>query len=222
MTSLKFPTEFPRSQRSLEFWKNYKANEFKHFLFFSFLFLKNFIPNIYFNHFFKYVIFIRLLCQDKIDEKDIFLSLYLIKNFIKDFELLYGRENLTYNLHCHIHLPFQVIKFGPINKISAFPFEGMFKIFRKFFHGTRDLVSQISKNLALENEIFFNQFENFEKLKNKSLKNFTYIIMKSKLSNKFDTKQNFEIIQAEKYDRFDSFVNNFLNLKDQMIKKVPF
>lgn len=186
---IKYPTEIPRTQRSLEFRKLFKANEFKTFIFYSSFFLKNHLPNRYFNHLLHYIVFLRILCQDKLDEDDIFLSFHLIQRFINDFELLYGRENLTYNLHSHIHLPFQALNFGPINKISSFPFEGMFKVFRRFFHGTKSYVKQITKNLALERTLFFNQEQYLKNMNNKVLYSFT----KTMIRQKFGQENNYEI-----------------------------
>lgn len=132
LASIKFPNEFSRSQRSLEFRNLYKAVEFKNFIFYSTIGLKDFLPSKYFNNVLKYVIFLRVLCQEKIEEDDLILSQHLIENFIFEYEQLYGIQNMTYNLHAHIHLPIQAFKFGPINKISALAFEGMFKIYRGF------------------------------------------------------------------------------------------
>jgi hypothetical protein len=140
----------------------------------------------------------------------------LIQSFIQDYEELYGRENLTYNLHAHLHLPFQAINFGPINKISAFPFEGMFKNFRKFFHGTQGFASQITKNLALEHSLYFNQEENINSIKNIPLISFIKSIIKYDLKTDLLTS-NFTTVSISDlksdelilFDNFD-FANKIL------------
>lgn len=177
---IKFPSEFSRSQRSLDFRNLYKATEYKNFIFYTSIGLIDFLPQKYFNNVLKYIVFLRVLCQEKLNEDDFILSQNLIENFIFEYEQLYGVQHMTYNLHAHIHLPIQAFKFGPINKISAFAFEGMFKIFRDFFHGTNGYVSQIVKKLQLETDFLFNQYEKMSKIKNKSLSNFVSTIAKKK------------------------------------------
>ena len=54
----------------------------------------------------------------------------IIIDFVTEFEDLYGTKAMTSNLHGHLHLPRQVRRFGPLNKISCFPFENVFKITR--------------------------------------------------------------------------------------------
>lgn len=218
LTAVKFPWEFSHNQRSLLLKCFFKANEYKNFIFYSSIVLKKFLSKKYFNHLFHYILFIRILCQDEIDESDILLSFKLIYSFIKNYENLYGRENMTFNLHGHIHLPFQASKFGPINKISSFPFEGMFKNFRRFFHGTKNYASQIYRNLALENLLYFNQYENVEKLRSGPLKAFTKSLFKRDYENKtneFDGK--FVQKDLNLSCSYDSYVKQFFKIQDKTI-----
>lgn len=72
---------------------------------------------------------------------------------------------MSYNLHCHLHLPKQVLEYGLLNKCSCFSFENMFRISKDMIHGkknyllllfifniisigTRNYASQIAKNLT--------------------------------------------------------------------------
>jgi hypothetical protein len=206
LTAIKFPLEFSRAQRSLNLKNLFKANEFKNFIFYSCIILKDFLSPLYFNHLLYYVIFLRLLCQEKVEKDDILISYYLIEKFINDFELLYGKENMTYNLHSHIHLPLQVTKLGPLNKHSGFSFEG---------------ASQISKNfLALQNTLFFDRFYILEGLENRILSYFV---------NKYCDKQRivigldkdfdyFQGIESDNLDANDIFFMNTFYLNHQTVK----
>ncbi len=53
----------------------------------------------------------------------------------------------------HLHLADQVTMFGPLNKISCFPFENMFQVTRDLFHGTTNFDGQIVRNLEIRKEI---------------------------------------------------------------------
>ena len=140
----------------------------------------DYLPQNFFNNILKYIIFLRILCNEKINEEDLILAQQLIEDFISEYEELYGLENMTYNLHAHLHLVFQASKFGPINKTSSFAFEGMFKNFRDMYHGTCGFASQIAKKLQLENEYFFGQYQKIDAIRNKNLKNFVNSAIKKK------------------------------------------
>ena len=81
------------------------------------------LPDDYYYHVLIYITFIRLLTMNKINKNDIVSSQNLINHFCKRFKCLYGLEHLTYKLHTHLHLPAQVVNFGPLHEVSAFPFE---------------------------------------------------------------------------------------------------
>lgn len=120
---IRYPKEFPRDQRSLNYFKEFKANEMRNLMFYGSICLENILKNEYFQHLILYVVAIRLLCQDELDKTDLKDAFILINHFYLRFRKLYGIENLTYKLHAHTHLIAQVCNYGPLHKISSFPFE---------------------------------------------------------------------------------------------------
>ncbi len=66
--------------------------------------------------------------------------------FVKRYSKLYGEKELTFKLHCQLHLIKQVRNFGPLHRYSCFPFEGYFSIMKKYISGTRGFVNQINNN----------------------------------------------------------------------------
>jgi len=90
-------------------YQNYKCNEFLNMQYYLLLFiLKPIMKTEYFKHLLKYILFIRILSQDKITKEDIETSKILINEYIADFRSLYGKKSMTFNLHSHLHLPNQV------------------------------------------------------------------------------------------------------------------
>ncbi|CAF0888461.1 unnamed protein product [Brachionus calyciflorus] len=154
LLSVSLPKEIKRKCRSLDERHFYKANEFRTIAFYlSFGLFKDILPNEYLNNLMKYIIFLRILCQDKISQEDLEDSQKIIIDFIKEFETLYGRSQMTSNLHGHLHLPRQVKDFGPLNKSSCFPFENVFKTTRDLFHGTKNFEGQIALNFERRKSI---------------------------------------------------------------------
>ncbi len=107
----------------------------------------------YFNNLTKYVVFLRILCQDQISEDDLKDAELIFIDFIREYENLYGKDNMTSNLHAHVHLVAQVRRFGPLTKCSGFAFENMFLISREMYHGTVNFEGQIGRNLIRNQSI---------------------------------------------------------------------
>jgi hypothetical protein len=144
----RLPIESSRSTRSIKERHLYKANEWRNICFYLVIpMFKNNLNAVYFNNLLKYVIFLRILCQDKISPNDLIDAKAILCDFIFEFELLYGKDLMSSNLHGHFHLVKQVERFGPLIKISCFAFENMFKISRDMYHGTVNPEGQISRNL---------------------------------------------------------------------------
>ena len=150
LLKIQYPSELPRTQRSIINYNLFKANECRNLIYYGLIYvLKDFMETSYYEHLINYILFIRILTQDYVDNNDIIKSKLLINQFVKNFEKLYGSTNSSFNLHSHLHLPDQVAIYGPLNKISCFPFEGVFKICHNLFFGTVNIAEQIAANLKL-------------------------------------------------------------------------
>jgi hypothetical protein len=135
---------------------------------------------------------LRLLCQNSIGEDDLRDANILICDFFEQFQDLYGLDEMKFNLHCHLHLVSQVRKYGPLNKISCFPFENLFRITREMYHGTVNFEGQIGRNL-IKKKIYKNLLKDLyadPKLDN-NLKSFisSYLINYKKETYLIDQKK---------------------------------
>ena len=159
--------------RSLNERFYYKANEYRNLAFYAaFPIFYLLLDEKYLKNLLKYLIFIRILCQDAIDINEINESKILIDEFLIEYESLYGNEFISFNAHAHRHLPMQVLRHGPLNRTSCFPFENMFRLSKDLFHGTRNFEDQIAKNLEKRKRIRFNMDKLLENTNNKELFNF--------------------------------------------------
>lgn len=187
----------------------FKANEMRNLLFYGSIIFKNFLSKENFEHLILYVVFIRVLCQDSVNLEEIKQSYDLIELFNRRFEHLYGKEYLMYNLHAHLHLPKQVMNYGPINKISAFPFEGFFKVIKNLIHGTREITNGITNNLEIQSYLFFRSDEHIEIMKSRHLKDF----LQFNIYNKNFVTQDTCLIRPKYFnDRKNNDFNNIKNL----------
>lgn len=184
MLNIKFPSEFPRTQRSLKEIEKFKANEFRNLVFYSLVYvLKSYLKPEFYNHFLLYVVFLRILTQDSILPAEIEYSKDLIHLFMMNFKELYMEEHMSFNLHAHLHLPDQVALFGPLNKISCFSFEGVFKICKSLFNGTRGITQQIARNFNISSYLYFNGASFTQNVVYRDLKHLLISLSKSNQSN---------------------------------------
>lgn len=118
-----YPQEFQRKSRRIDHFKMWKATEFRVFLMYSGpVVLQGIISKSMFKHFMALSTAARILSSDKyLEQND--LAHDLLKYFVAHFGTLYGEYNITFNVHCLIHLARDSAKFGPLETFSAFKFE---------------------------------------------------------------------------------------------------
>lgn len=133
-----------------------------------------------------------MLCQENISKEEIFDAQKIIADFIIEFEILYGLNAMTSNVHGHLHLAKQVLQFGPLNKSSVFPFENTFKNTRNLYKGTRNFEGQIAINLERRKLIKVD----LKKMNKDSLNPEVKFYIKKYLSNSQVNDKNF-LVQSQ-------------------------
>ena len=156
LQKVKWPTEYPRLRREIQQFAFFTASEYKNYMHHISIFIyKNILPEKFYDHYLLYVLFVRILSKPSISNANIVYASELIHRFVSEFKDLYGTENMTFNLHCHLHLPMQVLKFGGFDKLNVFPLEGYFKTCRALYFGTTGIAEQILRNTAKKHQLFF-------------------------------------------------------------------
>lgn len=144
------PTEFCRKPRSLSDVDRFKATEFRLFLLYTGPLILRSILNIdMYKHFLYLSCAIRILATPHlcIDLND--FANELLIDFVKKYGHLYGPDFVTYNVHNLLHLSKDVLKFGNLDKFSAFKFENyMYQLKNKICLASGKPLQQIAKRLA--------------------------------------------------------------------------
>ncbi len=152
--NISLPKEFGRGIRSIYDRHHYKANELRTLaMYIAYGFLRDILPERYTRLFLCYSIFLRLLCQEAISNEDIQDAQILIETFSIEYQKLFSKEEMTFNLHMHLHLANQVKCFGSLCGTSCFPFENLFQATRDMFHGTQNFEGQIARNFAIRKQV---------------------------------------------------------------------
>lgn len=141
------PCEITRSPQSISNMKQWKATEFKSFLFYySMICLKGVLPGVFYRHWSLLVYAMIVFCSDKIDIRAAEKATVALKKFVSDTEILYGKEYMKYNVHLLLHIPDAVKDYGALWGWSAFPYESYNFVLGNMLHSSQSLMQQICKS----------------------------------------------------------------------------
>jgi len=84
-----------------------------------------------YNNFIIFNIVMRILSCTKTVYSQNEYAQSLAKHFVKTFGHVYGRGNVSYNVHSFIHLPNDAKKYGVIDNFSSFPYENYLQHIKK-------------------------------------------------------------------------------------------
>lgn len=142
------PHEFARSPRSLDDLPRFKATEFRQFLLYTGpIILKGVLPDELYSHFMTLHVAIKILSSAETCFKYNSFSSDLLRHFIKQSGKLYGGHFITFNVHCLTHVPLDVLRFGPLDSYSCFPFENFLYQLKKLIRHSRNPLVQLVKRL---------------------------------------------------------------------------
>ena len=77
------------------------------------------------------------------------LAKNLLTSYVREFQELYGLRNMSFNIHCLLHLPDVVYLLGPLIVSSSFGYESLNGRLARLVHGTRHAGLQIQSHLSL-------------------------------------------------------------------------
>ena len=89
------------------------------------------------------------LCQKSITAEMVDFAGFLLKEFVLRFEILYGVENMTSNVHQLRHLHEIVKRTGPLWTTSCFSYEDLNGIIKSFVHSSNAPHLQILNGVSL-------------------------------------------------------------------------
>lgn len=147
-TTKNIPSEFSRKPRSIFDIDRWKATEFRLFLLYiGPVVLKYILSKEAYRHFLSLSVAIRIFCDKKSSIQNIEYGQSLLMYFVQKYKVLYGKENVTYNVHNLIHLVDDVKIHGPLDAFSAFKFENYMSQLKKLLKNSRHPLQQIANRI---------------------------------------------------------------------------
>lgn len=136
--------EFCRKPRGLGEVDKWKATEFRQFLIYSGMYVtKGVLKEEIYTHFLTLCCSIRVLLSPTFCNKYISYAKELLNYFVNVFPTLYGKAQVSYNVHNLIHLTDDVNRYGVLDTFSAFPFENFMKDIKRMLRKHEKPLEQI-------------------------------------------------------------------------------
>ena len=123
-------------------WKNW-------ILIYSVVAMKGMLPNDHMGCWLLYVNACKLLCKPVLKKEDIIAADRFFIQFCRKFEILYGKEQCTPNMHLHLHLKQCFLDFGPPHAFWCFAFERYNGILGSYHTNKRAVECQFMKKFLI-------------------------------------------------------------------------
>lgn len=126
--------------RGIDKISNLKCHEQR--IYFLYLFptlLIGLLPPLYLKHFCLFSNSIFILLKETITDEELNECDVMLDKFVKSFEELYGKENITIYIHMIRHLVAKVRALGPLWACSTFPFESNGGAIKRLVKGTTNV-----------------------------------------------------------------------------------
>lgn len=188
-----------RNPRAMSERHNWKANEWREWsLHFSVGCLYKILPDQFLLNYGKFISSIITLCGKVVSQAAIVESQQSIENFRNDYQMIYGKCKMTYNLHTLSHLTKCVEKLGPVWNYSNFPFESNNGVLVKFVKSPKGVTNQIMTKYVFSRYIDNSDFsEVVSDFKFKMSKGYTSI---SSVNSVSGAGQILEIASTQKFN----------------------
>lgn len=150
LLSIKPPSVIARVPRSVMERKFWKAHEWEHWLlYYSLPVLKGILPEKYLCHWALLIEGISILLGTELTPEQLSHADAALVYFVGCVQSLYGKEQMTFNVHSLLHLGRSVAHWGPLWAHSAFMFEDFNGYLLKQVKSSQAVPQQICKRVLI-------------------------------------------------------------------------
>lgn len=150
------PSDFVRKPRSLKDVKQWKAIEFRNFLLYTGpVVLRYILKKDMYHHFLTLHTAITILIRPDLCQNEyIDYAEALLRNFVQSFEILYGKQYISHNVHNLLHLCADVRIYGSLDNFSAFRFENYMMTIKRQLRKNEKPLQQLIKRYGKNENLF--------------------------------------------------------------------
>lgn len=191
------PNDFVRKPRSLKDVKQWKAVEFRNFLLYTGpVVLRHVLKQDIFFHFFTLHIAVTILIRPDLNEELINFAESLLNHFVMSFEILYGKQYMSHNIHNLLHLCSDVKTYGPLDNFSAFRFENYMISIKKRLRKHEKPLQHLYKR--------YNEIENCNSfllnINNETLNSYKYLHNNGPVPDNYDIQSQYLMMSNGKFN----------------------
>nr|XP_047122559.1 uncharacterized protein LOC124806037 [Hydra vulgaris] len=125
-------SEFAGKPRAFSDFERWKATEFQQLLLYTgMVCFRDTLPDVLYNNFMLFCIGMTILLSHSLCHKYVDYAHSLLVLYVEHSSSLFGPEVVTYNMHGLVHLAQDAKQYGPLDNISAFPFENYLSNLKK-------------------------------------------------------------------------------------------
>ncbi|XP_036339769.1 uncharacterized protein LOC118749100 [Rhagoletis pomonella] len=193
--------EFVRKPRHLDEIANWKATEFRMFLFYYGIYvLKDELPDDVYYEFLLLHCACRLLFCPKNYSANIDTAENILKLFVQNFALVFGENSVSYNVHGLLHVSEDVKELGVPSNYSAYSFENYLQVLKSYVKKPTQILQQISNMLKHEKIVTEQKFAGF-KMKNDCIKSFycNEYMLSTACPNNYCSVKPFQYIEIQEF-----------------------
>lgn len=139
-----------RRIESLDQYKRFKANQYRQFLLYFYPVLDGFLNKKYYNHFRLLSYSVYILLQPKITKNQLMTAKNDLQKYVTDYQSIYGKTQMTMNVHCLTHLVDCVEHMGPLWSYSMFTFESFNGTLKSYGEDSNYVMNQIVEKIAIK------------------------------------------------------------------------
>lgn len=126
------PSDFARKVWSLKELSSFKATEFRQMILHTLpVLLKDVFHTEVYKSVLKLHIAVRLLRDPSKYKENINAAKELIKQFVAEYDYIFGKEHFTFYTHCLLHLPDFVEIYGPLYTFSTYKYENHMRVIKR-------------------------------------------------------------------------------------------
>lgn len=146
-------TDFKRKPRPISEIAKFKASELFYLLWYYLRYaIVGLLPTRIVKHFEKLSVATYILCKKRASTTEIHNACMLLKEFVSEFEKIYGPGAITMNLHLLHHYEEIILRCGPIWAYNLFPCENNMGVLKNFVTGPTDVLDQIAMKYAISRD----------------------------------------------------------------------
>lgn len=191
------PNDFVRKPRSLKDVKQWKAVEFRNFLLYTGpIILRHILKQDIYLHFLTLHIAITILIRSNLNEELINFAESLLHHFVTSFEILYGKQYMSHNIHNLLHICSDVRTYGSLDNFSAFRFENYMASIKKRLRKNEKPLQQLYKR--------YNEIENcnsfLSNINNQTLNLYKYLHNNGPVPDNCDIQAQYLMMSNEKFN----------------------